>query len=371
MSYCETCSTEYENCKIYCKICGSKLVTIKAEDENLSSTSLDNQRSDCDQENERENAFNPPVIETEKVINDISDNSREPLTVQSTPSIVAINETSSPLDYSVIARIEAINEISSPLDYSAIARNDYDTTSPVVSEPINDSHSDKNLKEDLPASDIHDICKEESLQTLSLSDQANTSKSNPESSSATNTSLRIPFSKSIRTAITEKLHRVSVIKPLVIVMLSILLIGIGYWIYIKYLPVNILSLKTKGPTSIKQQQVVTLQSQAPNQVFETIKKANLTKDINLFMSCYSPKFKLLDSKKRDTLTNWNQYDYNALNYDIKGLTIHKDKASGIVEWIFSVQTKDTKKTFSKSILYNVVLEKTSDGTWKIVFLEKL
>ena len=84
----------------------------KGENENLSSTSLDNQRSDCDQENERENAFNPPVIETEKVINDISDNSREPLTVQSTPSIVAINETSSPLDYSVIARIEAINEIS-------------------------------------------------------------------------------------------------------------------------------------------------------------------------------------------------------------------------------------------------------------------
>lgn len=353
MSYCEACSTEYENCKIYCKICGSKLVTIKSDDENLSSSSLDNPRSDCDQENERENASNSPVTEAEKIINDISDNSKEPLTSQSTPSI------------------EAINEISSPLDYSVIARNDYNTTSPVVSEPINDSHSDKNLKEDLPASDIHDICKEESLQTLSLSDQANTSKSNSESSSATNTSLRIPFLKSIRTAINEKLHRVSVMKPLVIVMLSILLIVIGYWIYIKYLPVNILSLKTKGPTSIKQQQVVTLQSQAPNQVFETIKKANLTKDINLFMSCYSPKFKLLDSKKRDTLTNWNQYDYNALNYDIKGLTIHKDKASGIVEWIFSVQTKDTKKTLSKSILYNVVLEKTSDGIWKIVFLEKL
>jgi len=89
------------------------------------------------------------------------------------------------------------------------------------------------------------------------------------------------------------------------------------------------------------------------------------------MSCYSTKFKLLDNKKRDTLTSWHKYDYNSLNYDIKGLTIHKDKASGIVEWVFSAHSKDTKKTISISTLYNVVLEKENDGIWKIVFLEKL
>ena len=359
MSYCETCSTEYETTKKFCKICGSNLVAIKQDNENLSSSILDDKISDYDQTNDCENEFNSSVIETEKVINNISDDSKDALNGQSTPPIVSINEISSPLNYSVVTDIDCV------------------TTSPVESEQIKDRqddgdffHHDNNHKEDLPSSDIHDNRELESLQKSSSPDQANTLKSNSESSFATNTNSRNSVFKSIGTVINGNFNRASVIKPIVIVMLSILLIGVGYWVYIKYSSVNIPQLKTNGLTSNKQQ-VVTVQSKTPNQVFEVIKKANLTKDIGLFMSCYSTKFKLLDNKKRDTLTGWHKYDYNSLNYDIKGLTIHKDKASGIVEWVFSAHSKDTKKTISISTLYNVVLEKENDGIWKIVFLEKL
>ncbi len=100
------------------------------------------------------------------------------------------------------------------------------------------------------------------------------------------------------------------------------------------------------------------------QILETIRRANLEKDIDLFMSCYSFDFKDLESKRKSTLENWKSFSYLDLSYDLKRHSISGDKASIRVEWTIRFSPKsDGQPRESKTIL-DVVLKKEY-GTWKI------
>ena len=99
-------------------------------------------------------------------------------------------------------------------------------------------------------------------------------------------------------------------------------------------------------------------------MLENIRQANLKKNIDLFLSCYSSDFKEREIKKKSTLDNWERFDYLDLSYDLKNPSISGDTAKAKVEWLIKiVPTTGGKPQESKTILD--VLLKKEEGEWKI------
>ncbi len=99
-------------------------------------------------------------------------------------------------------------------------------------------------------------------------------------------------------------------------------------------------------------------------LLETIRQANLQKDIDLFMSCYSSDFKDRESKKKSTLRNWKSFHYLDLSYNLKKYSLSEDKASIRVEWTIRFSSKlDGQLQETKTIL-DAILIKEESG-WKI------
>ncbi len=99
-------------------------------------------------------------------------------------------------------------------------------------------------------------------------------------------------------------------------------------------------------------------------LFENIKQANLKKNINLFMSCYSRDFNDREGKRLDALETWGFYNYQDLSYDLKEQTISGDTANVKLEWMIRVSKKVGGKREDKRTLQDVTL-KREDGSWKI------
>jgi ketosteroid isomerase-like protein len=99
-------------------------------------------------------------------------------------------------------------------------------------------------------------------------------------------------------------------------------------------------------------------------LFENIKQANLKKNINLFMSCYSRDFNDREGKRLDALETWGFYNYHDLSYDLKEQTISGDTANVKLEWMIRVSKKVGGKREDKRTLQDVTL-KREDGSWKI------
>lgn len=104
-------------------------------------------------------------------------------------------------------------------------------------------------------------------------------------------------------------------------------------------------------------------------VFEQIKTAHLKEDINLFLSCYSPIYPDLNSKRQATLKNWKKFDFVNLTYNILEKEIGADKANITVQWNMHTVGKDGSILKSKDT-FNVVLRK-EDGNWKITRIAKV
>jgi hypothetical protein len=99
-------------------------------------------------------------------------------------------------------------------------------------------------------------------------------------------------------------------------------------------------------------------------MLENIRQANLKKNIDLFLSCYSSDFKEREVKKKATLENWEKFDYLDLSYDLKNPSISGDTAKAKVEWLIKIfPTTGGKPQESKTILD--VLLKKEEGEWKI------
>ncbi|NWG02197.1 MAG: zinc ribbon domain-containing protein [Syntrophaceae bacterium] len=99
-------------------------------------------------------------------------------------------------------------------------------------------------------------------------------------------------------------------------------------------------------------------------MLENIRQANLKKDIDLFLSCYSTDFKDRELKKKATLDNWKKFDYLNLTYDLKNPSISGDTVRAKVEWLIKFfPTTGGASQESKSLLD--VLLKKEEGEWKI------
>jgi ketosteroid isomerase-like protein len=99
-------------------------------------------------------------------------------------------------------------------------------------------------------------------------------------------------------------------------------------------------------------------------LFEDIKQANLKKNIDLFMSCYSRDFTDREGKRVDALETWGFFNYLDLSYDLKKQTISGDTAQVRLEWLIRIVKKTGGKQEERRSLLDATLKK-EDGRWKI------
>jgi RNA polymerase subunit RPABC4/transcription elongation factor Spt4 len=99
-------------------------------------------------------------------------------------------------------------------------------------------------------------------------------------------------------------------------------------------------------------------------LFETIRRANLEKKIDLFMSCYASDFNGRDQKRSATLETWDYFDYHQLSYDLERLTVTADTAQVRVRWRLNFSPKQGGPSEKTTSLLDVSLKKEA-GHWKI------
>jgi hypothetical protein len=99
-------------------------------------------------------------------------------------------------------------------------------------------------------------------------------------------------------------------------------------------------------------------------LFENIRQANLQKNIDLFMSCFSRDFNGTEGKRKDTLKMWETFNYHTLSYDLKKQTITGDTADVRLEWLVKTSEKVSGKPHDGKTVLDVTL-KREDGQWKI------
>lgn len=99
-------------------------------------------------------------------------------------------------------------------------------------------------------------------------------------------------------------------------------------------------------------------------VFENIRRANLQKNIDLFMSCFSRDFSGMERKRKDTLKMWETFNYHDLSYDLKKQTIVGDAADVRLEWVVKTSERAGGRPHNGKTVLDVTL-KREGGSWKI------
>ena len=100
-------------------------------------------------------------------------------------------------------------------------------------------------------------------------------------------------------------------------------------------------------------------------LFENIRMANLQKNIDLFMSCFSCDFNGTEGKRLDTLKVWENYNYLDLSYDLKKQMITGDTANVRLEWLVRTSQKKGGQRKDGRTVLDVTL-KREDTRWKII-----
>jgi hypothetical protein len=99
-------------------------------------------------------------------------------------------------------------------------------------------------------------------------------------------------------------------------------------------------------------------------IFDDIRRANLQKNIDLFMSCFSRDFNGAEEKRKDMLKTWKTFNYHDLSYDLKKQTISGDTADVRLEWVVKTSERVGGKPHNGRTVLDVIL-KREDGHWKI------
>jgi len=99
-------------------------------------------------------------------------------------------------------------------------------------------------------------------------------------------------------------------------------------------------------------------------LFETIRRANLEKKIDLFMSCYAADFNGREKKRLTILETWDNFNYLDLSFDLKRLTITAHTAQVRVQWRINISPQHGGTPEETTSLLDVSLKKEA-GHWKI------
>jgi len=115
-------------------------------------------------------------------------------------------------------------------------------------------------------------------------------------------------------------------------------------------------------------------SQAPTQdnlkpevekLAEKIRAAHLNKDINKWLSCYSPSYPHLGQLESAILELWKDHDIKEVSYRISGVQrLGPRQATAVVVWSFQLYDHRQHDYQLMRQSYRVTLEKTN-GDWKI------
>ena len=100
-------------------------------------------------------------------------------------------------------------------------------------------------------------------------------------------------------------------------------------------------------------------------LLKNIQQGNLRKDIDLFMSCYSSAFKGREGKRKETLENWEHFNYFKLSYDMKNCSVSGNAASARVEWRITYSPKGGDRSQESQTVLDVKFKREVDG-WKII-----
>lgn len=98
-------------------------------------------------------------------------------------------------------------------------------------------------------------------------------------------------------------------------------------------------------------------------LLEQIRQAQLTKDINLFLSAYAPTFPNLSQKKGSVLKTWQQYDYLDLRFHIKNIQ-QQDAQTIIARVIWDITLQDLPSRKKRNVVKNFTVHlSNSSGKW--------
>lgn len=100
-------------------------------------------------------------------------------------------------------------------------------------------------------------------------------------------------------------------------------------------------------------------------VLETMREANIKKDIASYMSCFSYSFPELDKQRQKTLKTWEQIDFKRMVFTINDLKNQSnDDILGNVNWIIVAQDLGSKDAINENYTYQVWFVREL-GQWKI------
>jgi hypothetical protein len=106
-------------------------------------------------------------------------------------------------------------------------------------------------------------------------------------------------------------------------------------------------------------------------LFNTLREAQLKKDLNLLMSCYSPSFPGLADKRQKTQQAWEDYTFTNMFYFLDEVTGRdSDQARVRVTWELQAQERRSQETVSATQTFWVNLQRQG-GAWRIASLEEI
>ena len=126
---------------------------------------------------------------------------------------------------------------------------------------------------------------------------------------------------------------------------------------------EVITSPSPSPTNL-QTMMDSKESEKIGALFENIRKANLQKNIGLFMACFSRDFDGMEGKRQDTLNTWKTYNYHDLSYALKEQEISGDTANVRLEWLIRTSKKAGGKLHAGRSVLDVTL-KRENGLWKI------
>ena len=217
-------------------------------------------------------------------------------------------------------------------------------------------------------SPIKPVAKEAVLHDRThLADKTPQHNSHQDSSSGSEKTQQAP-KKGVKLQTERKSSKIGYIFGGIAVLLLILLIAISFVIF------NWQSPRTKHHTqtaserlsSLLDLQTVTENEEAKKirSVFEDFRRANLQKNIDLLMSCFSGDFDGTEQKRKDTLKMWEMFTHYDLSYDLKKQKIVGDAADVRLEWVSKTSERAGGKFRNDRTLLDVTLKRERDA-WKI------
>jgi len=218
-------------------------------------------------------------------------------------------------------------------------------------------------------SPIKPVAKEAVLHDRThLADKTPQHNSHQDSSSGSEKTQQAP-KKGVKLQTERKSSKIGYIFGGIAVLLLIWLIAISFVIF------NWQSSRTKHHTqtasaplsSLSDPQTVT-ENEKIRFVFEDFRRANLQKNIDLFMSCFSGDFDDTEQKRKDTLKMWEMFTYYDLSYELKKQKIVGNAADVRLEWVSKTSERASGKFRNDRTLLNLTLKREKDA-WKIKEIE--